>query len=244
VSRVGGIPFLQEGEDVNATPLKPWQDPATTIPPDAPVGCQIYIIWGWDPWLRGQGDVPLWVGESARFWLLRAAEHATKYWHQDITRIECVRDETTGRARVWPTKAAVWEAERELTRRLQPVHSWEYNQDNPWVVRDGRGVHKPLPAVPAHWSAPARRAQAPAVVARPRQPMGRAGRLAWAAAGWLALAAAVAAVAAATAPPGQPVTVGDAAGVGAVVASAVYGAVWWLRAKMRAHRRRTSRKRR
>lgn len=225
-----------------ATPLKPWQDPATAIPPDAPVACQIYVIWGWDPWQRGKGEVCLWVGESARFWLLRVAEHAEKYWHKDITRVECVRDEVTGRAKTWPSKAAVWEAEKELTHRLQPVHSWEHNQDNPWVVRNGQGVHKPLPEVPAHWRAPRPGPSAPTAPARPAQPMGWFGKLAWATAGWTAVAVTVWILAATNAPAEQPVSAEDGAGLGAVAASLLYGGIWWLRSKMRAPKR--ARKRR
>ena len=225
---------------MTTTPLKSWQDPANAIPPDAPVACQIYVIWGWDPWQRGKGEVCLWVGESARFWLMRVSEHADKYWREDITRIEVVCDPGTGRPMRYGSKAAVWKVEEELTHKLLPVHSWEYNKDNPWVVRNRQGVHKPLPEVPKHWLKPTpgtRVAALPYDGPHRREPMGWFGKIAWATIGWVVVAGVVWILAAANASTGQPVSAKDGAGLGAVAASMLYGGIWWLRCKVRARSR-------
>lgn len=127
--------------------VKSWRGP-NAIPADAACPCQIYEIWGVDPWQRGIGDVCLWVGESARFPLARLGDHfGDKYWRKDI-RLVKIHPE------VYPTKGKAWVEEERLTRKLLPVHSWEYNKDNPWVVRNGQGVHKTLPQVPTSWSMP------------------------------------------------------------------------------------------
>lgn len=228
---------------MTTTPLKPWQDPATAIPPDAPCPTLIYEVWGVDPWDRGKGDVCLWVGESARFWIHRAVEHLKdKYWRHDIRTIKI-------RPEVYPTKAAAWKVEEALTHKLQPVHSWEYNRDNPWVVRNRQGVHRSLPRIPAHWSdpLPGTRATSEVVPAgatfmSPTKPMGWFGKIAWATFGWVFVAAAVWILAATNAPDGQPISAKDGAGLGAVAATLLYGGIGWAWSKMRAPKR--TRKRR
>lgn len=217
------------------TDLKSWRGP-NAIPGHAQAKCQIYVIWGWDPWQRGNGDVCLWVGESARFWLLRVAEHADKYWRGDITRIEVVCDSRTGRPMHYGSKAEVWKAEEALTHQLLPIHSWEYNQNNPWVIRNMQGVNQRLPKVPAHWQASRSRSAAPTVATK-AQPMGWLGKTAWAAAGWVCIAAAVW-IAAATTAADQPVTARDGAGLGALAATMVYGGIWWAWVKLRTRKRR------
>jgi hypothetical protein len=219
--------------------LKAWQDPATTIPPDAPCPTQIYVVWGVDPWERGKGNVCLWVGESARFWIYRIAEHLKdKYWRFDIRVIEILPE-------VYPTKGDAYVAEQALTKKHQPIHSWEYNKDNPWVVRHKQGVHRPLPRIPAHWNEPLPNGRVPTVPAvatsvrrAPGKPMGSFAKLAWAAAGWLVVAGLVWVAAAATAEPGQAPSAQDGAGVGALTASMLTAGILWVRGKVRTREKR------
>jgi hypothetical protein len=126
-------------------PVKAWRGP-NAIPADAWCRVQIYVIWGEDPWERGKGNACYWVGESARFPLARLGDHFTdKYWRHGIRRIDVLPE-------VYSSKAAAWKAEERLTHELLPVFPTEYNQANPWRISNGRGVHRPLPRIPAHWT--------------------------------------------------------------------------------------------
>ncbi len=123
---------------------KAWRGP-DAIPGNAPCPTRIYEIWGADPWERGIGNVPLWIGETSRFALDRISEHfRDKYWRHDIREIRV-------NPTVYPSKAAAWRDEERLTHELQPLYPVEYNQRNPWRIQDGRGVCRRLPRIPESW---------------------------------------------------------------------------------------------
>lgn len=118
------------------------------------------------------------VGEAgAHRVAARWEEHrAQQWWAPGIAEFRLLEAEFDPARKVWvplPTakvfgnKAQVWQWERWLVETCLPPLNLEYNGANPWLVKDGRGVHRDLPQPrPVWW--PTDGAVRPAQVSRPR----------------------------------------------------------------------------